>query len=78
MRRENPEGNIVGSYLEKEIVTRLYDISSPGFIKEDGSIDKESLTNYLTQAKRIWDVESEDLGCGKVKQRAEGSYFTYW
>ncbi len=76
LRRENPEGNIVGSYLEKEIVTRLYDISSPGFIKEDGSIDKESLTNYLTQAKRIWDVESEDLDAEKVKQRAENSdYF---
>lgn len=76
LRREYPEGNIIGSYLEKEVVTRLYDISSPGFIEEDGSIDKEKLTEYLTQAKRIWDVESESLDTEKVKQRAENSdYF---
>lgn len=71
LRRENPKGGIVGSYLEKEIVIRLYDISSPGFIKEDGSIDREGLTEYLTQAKRIWDVESEDLNSERAKQMAE-------
>lgn len=71
LRRENPKGSITGSYLEKEIVTRLYDISSPGFIKEDGSIDREGLTEYLTQAKRIWDVESEDLNTERAKQMAE-------
>lgn len=71
LRRENPKGGIIGSYLEKEIVMRLYDISSPGFIKEDGSIDREGLTEYLTQAKRIWDVESEDLDPERVKQMTE-------
>lgn len=76
LRRENPEGGIIGSYLEKEIVMRLYDISSPGFIKEDGSIDREGLTEYLTQAKRIWDVESEDLNAERAKQYAENwEYF---
>lgn len=71
LRRENPKGSIIGSYLEKEVVTRLYDISSPGFIKEDGSIDRERLREYLTQAKRIWDVESEDLDSERVKQLTE-------
>ena len=71
LRRENPKGGIIGSYLEKEVVTRLYDISSPGIMKEDGSIDREGLTEYLTQAKRIWDVESEDLDAERAKQMAE-------
>lgn len=76
LRKENPEGNIIGSYLEKEIVTRLYDISSPGLIEEDGSINRENLTEYLTQAKRIWDVESESLDAEKVKYRTE--YYDYF
>lgn len=77
LRRENPDGNIIGSYLEKEVVTRFYDVSSPGFIKEDGSIDRERLTEYLTQVKRIWDVESTGLDPDKVKQRAENyDYFS--
>lgn len=76
LRRENPEGGIVGSYLEKDIVTRLYDISSPGFIKEDGSIDRERLTEYLTQAKRIWDAESKDLDSEMVKMWIERSAFS--
>lgn len=76
LRKEYPEGNIVGSYLEKEIVTRLYDISSPGFIKEDGSLDRDRLTEYLTQAKRIWDVEIVNLDTEKVKMRTENyEYF---
>lgn len=75
LRRENPEGGIVGSYLEKEIIARFYDISSPGFIKEDGSIDKERLLEFLTQAKRIWDVESVSLDPEKVKMRSESYMF---
>lgn len=77
LRRENPDGNIIGSYLEKEVVTRFYDVSSPGFIKEDGSIDREKLAEYLTQAKRIWDAESKGLDPEKAKQRAENyDYFS--
>lgn len=76
LRRENPEGSITGSYLEKEVVTRLYDISSPGLIEADGSINRENLAQYLTQAKRIWDVESESLDSERVKQMAENyEYF---
>lgn len=77
LRQENPKGNIIGSYLEKEVATRFYDISTPGFIKEDGSIDKENLTKYLTQIKRIWDVENEDLDTERVKTMTENyDYFT--
>lgn len=61
LRQDNPKGNIVGSYRPKEVLMRLYDISSPAFVKEDGSIDRERLTEYLTQAKRIWDAEKQDL-----------------
>lgn len=75
LRRENPERNIIGSYLEEELAQRFYDMSSYGFIKEDGSIDKEKLTEYLTCLNRIWDVESEGLDTDKIKMRMDA--YTY-
>lgn len=69
LREEYPEGNIIGSYREKEVLMRLYVISSPAFIKEDGSIDKEKLREYLIQAKRIWQAEKEGVDENKAQQR---------
>lgn len=69
LRSEYKEGSIIGAYREKEVLMRLYDISSPAFIKEDGTIDKEMLCEYLTQAKRIWMAESEDLDEAKAQKR---------
>ena len=60
LRIEYPQGSITGSYREKEVLLRLYDICSPAMIKEDGSLDEEKLREYLTQAKRIWQAEAAD------------------
>lgn len=67
LREEYPQGNIIGAYREKEVLMRLYDISSPGFVKENGAIDREMLVEYLTCAKRIWQAESRDLDVDKAK-----------
>lgn len=80
LRQENPKGNIIGSYRAKEVLMRLYDTSSPAFIKEDGSIDREQLGEYLTQAKRIWQVEEKDLDLETAQDYEywEDYYASYW
>lgn len=35
----------------------LYNVSSPAWVKEDGTLDKDSLTEFVTQFKRLYDLE---------------------
>lgn len=58
---EKPDGSVTGSYTEKSVLTRLYDICSVGFMKEDGSVDGAKLKEYLTAAERIWKADSENM-----------------
>lgn len=60
-RKENPSGSVTGSAGARSVLNRLYDISAVGFMKEDGSVDKEKLTEYLTMSKRIWDADKTGL-----------------
>ena len=58
---EKPEGSVTGSYTEKSVLTRLYDICSAGFMKEDGSVDGAKLKEYLTASERIWKADSANM-----------------
>lgn len=66
LREENPEGNLIGSYSPQEVLLRIYDISSPAFIKEDGSLLQEQLAEYLVQAQRIWEAEKQGMDTEKA------------
>lgn len=69
LRSENPapqQDCIVGSIYPFTLIDQLYAACAPAWEKEDGSIDREKLTEFLKQAKRAWDAE--DAGRDHEKQ----------
>lgn len=44
----------------KKLLRELYYADSAAWETKDGALDEEKLTNYLTQAKRIYDVDQYD------------------
>lgn len=57
MRAMYPNGSIFSCYTEEGILKMLSTNNVPGLVMEDGSIDTEKLTEFLTQAKRIYQAE---------------------
>lgn len=58
LRRSYPEGSLIGCYTEELVLKLLAMDAMPAIVKEDGSIDTEKLTEFLTQAKRIYEAEA--------------------
>lgn len=75
LRAEYPQGSITGSYREKEVLLRLYPVCSPAFVGGDGSVNKEKLRDYLTQAKRIWQAEAVNRDEEKAQTREQADEF---
>ena len=48
---------VVQPKLAEEILLDFYDVDSPNWVKEDGSLDEAEISDYLTQAKRVFDVD---------------------
>lgn len=61
LREQNEKGTIMGTYNEKEVLKKLYEVNSPAWIAEDGTIKKEELTAFFTQVKRIYEAEQKGL-----------------
>lgn len=69
LRFENPAAEqdcIIGSIFPGVLIDQLYPVCAPAWEREDGSIDRELLTEFLRQAKRAWDAE--DRGRDHEKQ----------
>lgn len=57
LRREKPEGGLLGIY-DADVMLRLFGmVSSPAWTDETGQIDREAVQEFLTQMKRIYDAE---------------------
>lgn len=48
---------VVQPKLAEEILLDFYNADSPNWVKEDGSLDEAKISDYLTQAKRVFDVD---------------------
>lgn len=56
-RVTNPEGGIFGIY-DAETMLRLFGmVSSEAWVREDGQMDSDKITEFLEQVKRIYDAE---------------------
>lgn len=56
-RDTNPEGGIFGIY-DAETMLRLFGmVSSEAWVREDGQMDSDKITEFLEQVKRIYDAE---------------------
>lgn len=58
LREKYPEDAILPEFPAKEFLWILYQADSANWIDEDGSLSEERLTSWLTNAKRIYDVDS--------------------
>lgn len=58
LREENPEGSLIGLRTEEEVLYTLGLACSGAWLDENGAIDEEKLTEFLTQARRIYQAET--------------------
>lgn len=57
LRAENPEGSILSAY-QPDIVLRMLALAcEPSWSGADGTLDEETVREFLTQAKRVYDAE---------------------
>ncbi len=59
LREDNPEGGLLDIYSESGIIRLLSMISSPAWKTESGEIDEAAISEFLTEAKRIYDAQME-------------------
>lgn len=58
MRQGQPEGSLTGLYREAQMIRMLYYVSAASWMKEDGSVDRDRLVDFLTWTKRSWQAEA--------------------
>lgn len=67
LSKEKPNTKAVVNMVSVSlIVGQLYNICSPAWLKEDGSLDKDALTEFFTQIKRLYSIDdhSQDFKQG--------------
>lgn len=60
LKQKNPSSNVTPNKGTRTLLRDLYYADSASWQTEDGSIDKDALTAYLTYAKQIYDVDSKN------------------
>lgn len=61
LREENPEGELLGLKTEEELLYTLGLSSSAAWTDENGAVDKDALTEFLSDARRIYQAETAGL-----------------
>lgn len=61
IREENPEGSLLGLETEEQILYTLGKTSSAAWTDETGAVDEKALTEFLTDARRIYQAETAGL-----------------
>lgn len=57
LRSEHPEGAVIRLITEEQTLYTLGLACSGAWLKEDGSMDEAKLTEFLTEAKRVYEAE---------------------
>lgn len=61
LRKENPEKNLISICTEKGVLRFFGMVCVPAWTGADGSLNKEAVTEFLTQSKRIYDAQMDGL-----------------
>lgn len=83
LRVNNPSGSLFGCYTEEMILRILAMNAMPAIVQEDGRIDTEKLTEFLTQAKRIYEAEAAGIteerrqNYKKIMEEADENLLSY-
>lgn len=71
LRQEHPQGSITRQITEEQLLYTLGLACSGAWLREDGSIDEAKLTEFLTQAKRIYEAEIAGWDQAELKEMQE-------
>ena len=71
LRAEHPGENIIGMCSPVSVMKRFAATSAPKWIKADGTLDLESIGEYLEQCKRIYDAQMDGLDANIVQYYAD-------
>ena len=61
LREEHPGENIIGMCSPVSIMKQFASTSAPKWVKADGTLDLDSIGEYLEQCKRIYDAQMDGL-----------------
>ena len=61
IRKEKSEGKIFGFISGEQVLAALLPVCAPVWKNGDGTINTDSIKEFLTETKRIWDTESAGL-----------------
>ena len=61
LRKENPEKNLISICSERGVLRFFGMVCVPAWTDVDGSLNKEAVTEFLTQSKRIYDAQMDGL-----------------
>lgn len=61
MRKDYPADNLTGMVNTEEVLKRFASTSEPAWIKEDGTLDIDSVRTYLEQCKRIYAAQMNGM-----------------
>lgn len=70
-RKTDPGQDLIGMISERGILKRFAPVSAPMWITEDGRIDRQTLSEFLEQCKRIHGIQTEDLGTDTIAKYEE-------
>lgn len=77
LRQEHPEGSILGFMTEEEALYTLGLVSSSAWTDENGAVDEEALTEFLTQARRIYQTEAAGFSAEELEDYVQ-NYREAW
>ncbi|MBD5524147.1 MAG: hypothetical protein HDR04_06975 [Lachnospiraceae bacterium] len=69
MREDYPEADLLHLSTEKAVIRLFSMTSAPAWITENGEMDKEAITEFLKQTKRIYDAQMDGLPEQKDEDR---------
>lgn len=67
-RLAGSKDTVFGTYRADELLERLYLVCESAWSTDDGKVDEGALTEFMTQAKRIWQAEQKKLDLGKIQE----------
>ena len=71
LREDTPGKDLLGICTEKGIMRMLSMSCVPGWMKENGELDKDAISEFLTQSKRVFDAQMDGIPESSVEHYNE-------
>lgn len=71
LRMEHPEDNLIGICNEEGVMKRFMPASAPAWVSADGSIERETIREFIEQSKRIYDAQMDGIRTEFIQYSAE-------